>query len=470
MTQHPIDVGSDRQLFIDDLFFDSRNGVELRMHKPRVEEVAVESDRPWESGGMHYSAVLQDRNRFRMWYRADTGEHARRDWDSFCAYAESADGVTWEKPNLGIFEYNGSTDNNLFTVSTEYSTINPSVIIDENAPADERYKMILQSGKYSTGRRFPDSGTTIMGYTSPDGLHWKEISEPLLTEGPFDSHNILIRDDAAGKYVIYCRGVANRGPGVQGSFLSGYRSIRRSESSDFKNWTPLETVVEADDDDPDDLHFYTNAAVNYERAARAFFMFPMVLYTDRRYPTAPQEGLSDVHLIVSRDGVTWDGRFREAFLSPDLDERNWCDCNPIMGSGILRTGPAEMSMYYSELLRSSPATRLRRCTMRSDGFVSVHGPYVGWGEFTTPVITFTGSELEMNYKTTGGGAISVELQNESGSAIPGFTLEENNRVFGDKIEGLVSWKKGSDVSALAGRPARMRVKMRDADLYAFRFK
>ena len=467
MTRSPIDVGSDRQLFIDELFFDRQDRVELRMHKPRLEEVAIPNDKPWESGGMHYSVVLKDGDRFRMWYRADPGDDSNRDWNSFYAYAESTDGITWEKPNLGLFEYNGSTDNNLFTVSREYVTINPSVIIDENAPADERYKMILQSSKYKTDFPFPHLGTTIMGYTSADGLNWKEIEEPFLTRGPFDSHNILIWDDASEKFVIYMRGVAHRG---LGRFISGYRAIRRSESSDFKNWTPAEFVVENDDDDPADLHFYTNAAVNYERAARAFFMFPMILYVDREYPTAPQEGLADVQFIVSRDGVSWDRRFREAFLSPDLDERNWVDRNPIMGSGILHTSATEMSMYYSELLRSAPATRIRRCTLRTDGFVSVHGPYAGWGEFTTPPMTFSGSELEMNYKTTGGGAMFVELQDENGNSLPDFMLEENNRVFGDKIEGTVSWKGGSDVSALAGKAIRMRVKMRDADLYAFRFK
>ena len=84
-------------------------------------------------------------------------------------------------------------------------------------------------------------------------------------------------------------------------------------------------------------------------------------------------------------------------------------------------------------------------------------------------MTFSGSALEMNYATAGGGAILVELQNEDGDAVPGLMLEECGLIFGDKTDGVVSWKGGSDESSLAGGLVRMRVRMRDADLYAFRF-
>ena len=68
-----IDVGTQRQLFLDKLFFDTQDGIELVAHEPERREVSVESDRSWESGGVHYSSVVQDGDRFRMWYRADTG-------------------------------------------------------------------------------------------------------------------------------------------------------------------------------------------------------------------------------------------------------------------------------------------------------------------------------------------------------------------------------------------------------------
>jgi hypothetical protein len=75
----------------------------------------------------------------------------------------------------------------------------------------------------------------------------------------------------------------------------------------------------------------------------------------------------------------------------------------------------------------------------------------------------------MNYSTTGGGSILVELQDDSGTAVPGLGLDDCDVVFGDKIKGPVSWAGSPDVAKFQGRPVRMRVTMRDADLFAFRF-
>ena len=452
----PINVGSQRQLFIDDTWFDSRQGVELKMHQPTVREVAIPNDRPWELGGMHYSTVLRDGDRFKMWYRSDPGVDSNRDIVSLSCYAESDDGVVWEKPSLGLLEVYGSTENNVIYPPDDDPSINPSVIVDSRAPAAERYKMV------NRGRG------DLRGYTSPDGLRWTPLeSNPIQTEGPFDSHNVLVWNDARERYVVYMRGVSES---VAGTFKGGHRSIRRSESADFRTWTRPETVVESDEDDPSDFHFYTNAAVKYARAANAFFMFPMVLHSERQYPGAPQIGLADIQFMSSRDGVSWDRRFREAFMRPGRDERNWVDRNPIMGAGILETGPDELSLYFAELLRAGlNKTRIRRCTIRTDGFVSAHAGYVGWSEFTTPPLTFAGGSLAMNYSTSGGGSILVELQDESGEPLPGFALDDCDVVFGDKIEAPVSWGGNVDVSGLRGRPVRVRVRMRDADLFAFRF-
>ncbi|MCI0624680.1 MAG: hypothetical protein L0387_24050 [Acidobacteria bacterium] len=126
-------------------------------------------------------------------------------------------------------------------------------------------------------------------------------------------------------------------------------------------------------------------------------------------------------------------------------------------------------MYYSELYRS-PESRLRRCTLRTDGFVSVEGAYTKGGEFTTHPLRFEGSGLELNYSTSGGGSLQVELQDEKGAPLPGFRLAECPEIFGDKIEGIIRWKQKEDVSSLSGKPVRLRVHLRDARLYAFRFQ
>jgi hypothetical protein len=145
------------------------------------------------------------------------------------------------------------------------------------------------------------------------------------------------------------------------------------------------------------------------------------------------------------------------------------DRNPIMGPGILELTPGELSMYYTELYREGPDARFRRCTIRTDGFVSVEGPYKGWGEFVTPPMTFSGDRLDLNYSTAGGGSIFVELQDEGGTPITGLSLDDCNEVFGDKIDGPVTWGGSAKLGTLAGKTVRLRVRLRDANLYAFRF-
>ncbi|MFN2351027.1 MAG: hypothetical protein ABR497_03680 [Kiritimatiellia bacterium] len=53
--------------------------------------------------------------------------------------------------------------------------------------------------------------------------------------------------------------------------------------------------------------------------------------------------------------------------------------------------------------------------------------------------------------------------------IEGFTLDDSQELFGNEIAHSVTWKNGGDVSALAGRPVRLRVRLRDADFYSIRF-
>ena len=113
--------------------------------------------------------------------------------------------------------------------------------------------------------------------------------------------------------------------------------------------------------------------------------------------------------------------------------------------------------------------RIRRYTLRTDGFVSMQAGFNG-GEFTTHPMRFEGSELELNYSTSAVGSVRVEVQDMDGNAFPGYSLEECPEKFGDEIEGVIAWNSGGRLGNLAGRPIRLRVALKDANLYAFRFR
>ena len=91
----------------------------------------------------------------------------------------------------------------------------------------------------------------------------------------------------------------------------------------------------------------------------------------------------------------------------------------------------------------------------------------GW--ITTPTLKFSGNFLELNINTSSAGSAQVELRDESGQAIPGFTLQDCDTIMTNDVRHRVSWKGNADLSALAGRPVQLHVEMRSAKLYAFQF-
>ncbi|HHM12182.1 MAG TPA: hypothetical protein ENJ16_01415 [Planctomycetaceae bacterium] len=92
------------------------------------------------------------------------------------------------------------------------------------------------------------------------------------------------------------------------------------------------------------------------------------------------------------------------------------------------------------------------------------------GELVTRPVVFEGTELHLNFSTSAAGAIQVELQDAEGKPLPGFELSSCDVIFGDTIDRTVTWKGSNDVGALAGKPVRLRFRLKDADLYAFQFK
>jgi hypothetical protein len=126
-----------------------------------------------------------------------------------------------------------------------------------------------------------------------------------------------------------------------------------------------------------------------------------------------------------------------------------------------------MSLYWAEHYVSTP--HMRRGTVRTDGFASVHAPYEG-GEFVTRPLVFTGDTLVLNLATSAVGSVQVEVQDPNGKPIQGFELTRMGPVYGDELEREVSWNSGADLGALAGKPVRFRFVMKDADLYAFRVR
>ena len=178
--------------------------------------------------------------------------------------------------------------------------------------------------------------------------------------------------------------------------------------------------------------------------------------------------MNDIVFMASRNGRRFDRSFMEGFIRPGTDFNNWHDRGVYIERGILFTSPEEMSIYGMENSHL-PSVRFRRYSLRTDGFVAVNAGY-GGGEFTTPPLCFSGDTLELNYSTSAVGWVKVEVMDASGQPQAAFTMTAAPELYGDEIEGVYTWGDDADVGALAGKPVRLRFALRDADLFAFRFR
>jgi len=446
--ENVLKIGSRVELFVDDYLVESMEGVTLRLHHPIPREIAIHFDEPWVSqrtsaspqnkfGG--FVTVFQDGDRFRMYYSTDGGS------PNVACYAESEDGIHWTKPLLGLVEFEGSRKNNIVVSGPGAVVFAPFKDANPAAPPDQRYKAFL------------GGQSRLFGLASPDGIHWKKIrEEAILTKGPFDSLNLAFWDAMQKQYVCYLR-----------EFVGGVRHIRRGTSEDFLGWTAARTI---DLGGAPKEHLYTNATTTYFRAPHIYMAFPMRFVPSRnavKY-NFDTSGVSDGVFMTSRDGVHWNRRFMEAFIRPGLDQDNWTHRNLITAWGILPTGEDELSLYYTEHYRHATA-RLRRASLRLDGFVSAGAPYRG-GELLTKPLVFEGKELVLNYSTSAAGSIRVEVLDTGGKPVNGHTLDDCPEIYGDQIERTVAWKGGADVGQLAGKPVRLRFVIKDADLYSIRFR
>lgn len=483
-----IEIGTRRQLFVDDYLIDRQKGTNLRLHSPESRGVVMELKEAWEGSTVDYHTVVKDKNLYRMWYRGTSHwgytvesmlkptESIVPSHDEAMSYAESLDGIHWTKPSLRLYEFEGSKDNNIFWMGKTKDLV-PFLDLNPNTKDDQRYKAIgrgridLVSGtlcdsEESTVRTDPTKSANkikqnnrevLLALVSPDGINWRYAREnPILEDPPFDTQNVAFWDSVRQEYSIYVRGKA----GVNGSFDGGFRWIRHSTSSDFIKWTPCENI---DTGDEPSAHLYTNATTPYFRAPDVYISFPRRMHPDRRrHDDAPWPGLADTVFMSSRDGIHFDWRFEESFIRPGLDPRNWMSRTNLVSNGVVQTGPQELSLYVLRN-RDFPSCHFERMVLRLDGFVSVNAGFSA-GEFLTQPLKFSGNQMELNFSTSAMGSVLIDILDSDGGVI-GSSCE----MFGDSTDERVVWEFG-DLPDFAGRVVRLVFRLKDADVYAFKFQ
>jgi hypothetical protein len=362
---------------------------------------------------------------------------------------------------------------------------------DPTAPPERRYKRVLLRGHM---RETETAGLYIQ--YSADRRSWTELPERVFPFWP-DGESSLMYDPNVGRYVAYFRQWIPR-PGADGEGSEGnMRTVGRLELDEpLKPWPipddpdarnyiwgernlpapgpAFQTVFAADEHDPPASDFYDQAVIRYPWADRVYLAFP-VLY--RHFPDSDlrNDGLTDVQLATSRDGMHW-RRFRVSYIDLGLSGRAPDGACIYVSRGLLRDGD-QIRQYYAGYPRThgNPAgsegnERFNGMVVqRLDGFVSADAGYEG-GQLTTPPIVFSGDRLELNVDCSAAGDCRVEILGDDGGPVEGFALSDADMIRGNFIRKTVTWREGdADVGDLAGRPLRLRFVMRACKLFAFEF-
>lgn len=473
--------------------------------------------KPWE-GMIGWSSFYRDpeTGKYQAWYQAYQ-QTRPEDKSLRCvvAYAESEDGLTWVKPDLGLFSFYEIEQTNIVLVGAGNDAYGDrygcSVFVDDHDPdPGHRYKMLHYD--WETGDK-ADLGAGIQLAYSPDGIHWTKYAGGMVSktayggkhlQPPFEDESILLEeqmkdgsvrkswrvphsmsdaldviyDTRLDSYVIYGKMWF---PGPDGGLIWKH-GMGRMESKDFIHWSKPELVLTVGDSDPAHLEFHTSPVFFYNG-----------MYLSLNQVLDRGAGTIDVEFMCSRDGRHWDRTFARIPVIPRVP--GTFEAGSILTNGTPVVLDDEIRFYYGAY--RGPATGgvdldkqvtgsddyfsgIGLATTPKDRFVAVvinpETPVKGQkknapkkvntiGNVTLKPMDLSGlKEVTLN-ADSGEGSLQMEILNEDGYRLHGFTREDSLTVTGDGIALKAGWREKSLSDLPPGRYL-VRVYLDQAKLYA----
>jgi hypothetical protein len=459
------------QLFVNNSIIADAVRLERRYKPPHhFYGPVIRPEHPWEGAGVAiYGTVMRDENtgRFQMWYLGysmNTRPNKGLARVMNMCYAESDDGIHWEKPNLGLVEWKGSKDNNI--VTTEFS--NPTVIRDDHDPdPQKRYKFFQHGRKDGTEGQSQWEAQAHWVRYSPDGF---QLSERHMTiDRCGDRHNVMYDPRLERPWVYFTRPY-------------GYwqkherRMVARLDSKDLVNWSDPIDIIVPDFDDSNRAQFYSMYGFPYGDQYLGFLQI-MDASTDRL----------SIELVSSPDSFTWEraGK-RVEWATPEMAkvlDATWLAFahNPPLNIY------GDLYMFYDIrngshiALTPGPQAFIGLAVTFEDRFAAIAADLIE-GRLTTIPFTCPGGTLKVNTAVggptrgadgggrAGAGYTLVEILDENGEPIPGFDRDNCIRHWDDfRKGGPFTWTDHQTTDALKGRTISLKFYMTMSDLYSFWF-
>ena len=407
MAQEPMNLAEKTVLFADDYVIEKMDGVTLEPVK-HTQPFRVEKPAP----PLANSTVLYD-DKAKV-FRVYGGQ-----WE-LLPFFESKDGLNWPAPGLGLDGAPG---------------VVPFIDTNPKAKNDQRYKGLdaTKGGLYAAA--------------SPDGVKWKTLADKPVIASRFVALGCVHRAFWAadeGQYVAYV-----------GEVRDGLRTISRATSKDFLTWTVPEPL---------------NINLPGENLLPGWFDYnpdriPRVIGYAVRVGKAGKGG--DIVLISSHDGKKFQRTFRDAVIRPGTNEAARKDPTYVTPGVLFNVQKPRKYTFMSAMAVYAGSDRV--FVVPSNRFASLHAG-AEEGEVILKTMICTGNHLRLNFSTSADGYIKVEFQTPEGAPIAPYTLANAKRKTDDRPH-VAEWKTKTPTrfNDMKGKTVRIRIVMKEADLYSMQF-
>ncbi|MFA7184377.1 MAG: hypothetical protein WC082_05765 [Victivallales bacterium] len=526
MEKYPIKLNNSPQLFVDDYLIEDMSSLGKSLHtveKHKANPLLI-PEFPFEKKyKYHYivdngTVIYDDRaNIFRAYF-----SQAQKN----TLYAESQDGIKWEKPFINKYTYAGSKKNNIL-LEDIYCC---SVMYDPGNEGKPPFRM------YALKR-----GVGPFVLWSENGIDWK--GEPASCDktgrgdnaccvyDPFTKTNILISKVRypIGKIVINplmdnvweipVRVLGCRTCNREMNKWSAWREILRPDERDHKIAEERYPAISVEGflypwrmrAEFEGAHALAEKTGFLERLAvppqKGFqhcqYMNMIVIPYDNLYigllevlyataqvfdfgakgsprcDSPGQDGVIDVQLVCSRDLKKWEKPVAEKSFIPLGGTAEWdrSMIMPFSSNNIIRDG--KQYLYYGGSFHShrpysmwnkpgnypEEMQGLGLAVIRQDGFISIDAA-AEEGILTTKLLSFAGEKFSINADAR-SGYIDMEILDENRTVIKGYERKRFKTIFADKVRHCVEWKGKNGIVELQRRPVHLRFYMKNAMLYTF---
>lgn len=479
-----IDPTQQRQLFLDDSAIDRMTDVTRRLHQPASHEAVIQPDQAQGQVAVQSRSAPQWNSEKGLWewwywgyYRVPPYGNYRATERSLSCYATSSDGIHWERPNLGLYEWRGSRRNNIARDPAE-ARILYHIVRDEKEPDPQRrYKALF------------DVHDRYLG-VSPDGFAWTMLDAPPI---PSQDESHFLYDESSGQFLAFVKQPTDWGRSVwlatsrDFAHFSEAQLVFHSDTTDRENRSARIQQIIADPaylspplvDETDHIaQVYQMAVLPY---AGLYIGFPVLLNPAGAIPPPHRNftALNQVELTVSHDRLHWERvADRALFLPVDPhtdDTYGWAQ-KLLCGTPHIHDDK-EIWIYYNalrfrgprELYKNIPdayfedASALVLAKLRLDGFVSLDAEKEGT-VVTQPFLS-QGGRLFVNAIANTGTIRAELLDAESGQPLSGYLVDEAASLQGDHLRGHLGWQKQTILPQ--GRTVRVRFHLDRAQLYSF---